>query len=139
ISKVLPCHSCSLLFDIDDYRPQQGRHHLAQTGDGGAQLVTSLDVAAPYLDANPRIPWYTFSQIASNDARATERLREQNPAPAWREFIHLAFWNATGLEAVLSIRMRVEHAALSEQELAFLMDLYPLLEASLQRVRAAES
>lgn len=139
ISKVLPCHSCSLLFDIDGYRPHQGRHHLAEIADGSAQLVTSLDVAAPYLDANPRIPWYTFSQIASNDAQATARLKAQNPAPLWREFIHLAFWNASGLEAVLSIRMRADHAGLSQQELAFLMDLYPLLEASLQRVRAAES
>lgn len=81
ISKALPCHSCSLLFDFDGYRPQQGRHHLAETGDGSARLVTSLEVAAPYLDANPRIPWYTFSQIASQDADATERLRAQNPTP----------------------------------------------------------
>ena len=46
ISKALPCHSCSLLFDIEGYQPQQGRHHLAETRDDGARLVTSLDVAA---------------------------------------------------------------------------------------------
>lgn len=139
ISKALPCHSCSLLFDIDGYQPQQGRHLLAETRDDDARLVTSLDVAAPYLDANPRIRCYTFSQIASQDALAPERLRAQNPAPGWREFIHLAFWDATRLEAVLSIRIRAEHDELSERELAFLMELYPLLDASLQRIRALES
>lgn len=136
VSRALPCHSCSLLFDIDGYRPQQGRHHLADAGDGSARLVTSLDVAAPYLDANPRIPWYTFSQIALGDAHAGERLRAQDPAPGWREFIHLAFWNGTRLEAVLSIRVR---AGLSELERAFLAELYPLLDASLQRVRMLEA
>ena len=138
VSRVLPCHSCSLLFDIDGYQPLQGRHHLAETHDAGACLVTSLDVAAPYLNANPQIPWYTFSQIASQDAHAAERLRAQNPAPGWREFIHLAFWNDARLEAVLSIRIRAERAELSERELSFLMDLYPLLDASLQRVRPLE-
>ncbi|MCA0197665.1 MAG: LuxR C-terminal-related transcriptional regulator [Proteobacteria bacterium] len=139
ISKALPCHSCSLLFDIDDYRPQQGRHHLAELRDDGARLVTSLEVAAPYLDAHPRIPWYTFSQIASQDAHAAERLRAQNPTPGWDEFIHMAFWDQDRLDAVLSIRIRAGHADLSAGELAFLLDLYPLLDASLQRVRALES
>lgn len=138
ISKALPCHSCSLMFDIDGLHPQQGRHHLAETGDGDALPVTSLDVAAPYLNANPQIPWYTFSQIASQDAQAAERLRAQNPTPGWREFIHLAFWDGTRLEAVLSIRIRAGHGELSASELSFLTDLYPLLGASLQRVRMVE-
>lgn len=139
VSRALPCHSCSLLFDIDGHRPHQGHHHLSETGDDGAHLVTSLDVAAPYLDANPQIPWYTFSQIVSQDVHAAERLRLQNPTPGWREFIHLAFWNGTRLDAVLSIRIHTEHDQLSEHQRSFLMELYPLLDASLQRVRSLES
>ncbi len=139
IGKALPCHSFSLLYDIDGYRPQQGRHYLAEARDAGARLVTSLDVAAPYLDANPRIPWYTYSQIASGDGQAEARLRAQDPAPAWRDFVHLAFWGPRSLEAVLSIRLHPSLAELGRRELALLQELYPLLEASLQRIRAAES
>lgn len=139
ISRALPCHSCSLLFDIQGLQPLQGRHHLSESRGDATQLATSLDVAAPYLNANPRIRWYTFSQIASQDALARARLEAQNQAPGWNEFIHLAFWDATQLEAVLSIRIRAERTDLSESELAFLMDLYLLLDASLQRIRSLET
>src|SRR5690606_35744087 len=62
----------------------------------------------------------------------------QDQTPGWNEFIHLAFWDATRLEAVLSIRIRAGHTTLSDGEAAFLMDLYPLLDGSLQRIRALE-
>lgn len=139
VTKVLPCHSCSLMFDIDGYAPQQGHHFLAYAQDDEGLPVTSLDVAAPFLDANPQVRWYTFSQIVSQDALAAARLRAQNPGPGWREFIHMAFWNGRRLEAVLSIRIRAEHTSLSDHELAFLTELYPVLDASLQRVRSLES
>lgn len=138
VPQVLPCHSCSLMFDIDDYEPQQGCHFLAEDKDT-ATPVTSLAVSAPYLAANPKVRWYTFSQIASQDARAAARLQAQDPSPDWHEFIHLAFWNERRLEAVLSIRILAEHRALSHEELAFLGDLYPVLDAGLQRVRSLES
>ncbi|MFT3755623.1 MAG: helix-turn-helix transcriptional regulator [Pseudoxanthomonas sp.] len=139
VCKALPVHSCSLMFDIDGLHPQQGRHYLAEAGDDAILPVTSLDVAAPYLDANPQVPWYTFSQIASQDAQAAQRLHAQNPAPGWREFIHLAFWDGPRLEAVLSLRLRADHGELSPGESSFLMELYPLLGASLQRVQMIES
>ncbi len=135
VTRQLPCHSCSLMFDIDDYEPQQARHFLAEATDA-ALPVTSLAVSAPYLAANPRVRWYTFSQIMSQDALAAARLQAQNPGPGWREFIHLAFWNEQRLEAVLSIRIRANRPQLTKQELAFLTELYPTLEAGLQRVRS---
>ncbi|KRG39665.1 hypothetical protein ARC78_14395 [Stenotrophomonas pictorum JCM 9942] len=139
INTALPCHSCSLLSDIDGYQPQEGRHHLNSAADDGTRLVNSLEVAAPYLDANPLIRSYTFSQIASQDVDAPERLRAQNPTPGWRDFIHLAFWDGTRLEAVLSIRLHIAPEDLGGAELGFLAELYPLLEAGLQRIRALES
>lgn len=138
VTRALPCHSCSLMFDIDGYEPRQGRHFLATAVDE-APPVTSLSVSAPYLAANPRVRRYTYSQIASQDTLAAARLQAQNPGPGWREFIHLAFWNDRRLETVLSIRIRAEHQRLSECELAFLDELYPALDASLQRVRLLET
>lgn len=139
VTKSLPCHSCSLMFGIDDLQPRQGHHHLTERQKGDTPPVTSLDVAAPYLIANPKVRWYTFSQIASRDTLAQARLRNQNPKPGWREFIHLAFWNKTRLEAVLSIRLRADRNDLDNEELIFLTDLYPLLDAGLRRVRKLES
>lgn len=139
ISQNLPLHSCSLMFDIDGLTPNKGWHHQTEARDDKTRLVTSLEVAAPYLDANPRIRWYSFSQIASHDSLATERLKDQNPMPGWRDFIHLAFWNDSRLEVVLSLRLHREHTELTENELTFLADLYPLLDACLQRVQALES
>lgn len=139
VTASLPCHSCSLMFDIDGLQPQQGHHYLTEVRKGDAPPVTSLDVAAPYLIANPKVRWYTFSQIVSQDTLAQARLRNQNPTPGWREFIHLAFWNRKRLEAVLSIRLRAGRNSLNNEELAFLTDLYPILDASLQRVRKLES
>lgn len=139
IGKALPCHSCSLLFDIEGLQPQQGRHHLEAVEDGHIAFATSLDVAAPYLDANPQVPWYTFSQISAQDAHALDRLQAQTPVPsAWREFLHLAFWDGARLDAVLSIRLRAARAHWTETELAVVQELYPLLNAGLRRVRKLE-
>ncbi|MFT4247414.1 MAG: helix-turn-helix transcriptional regulator [Pseudomonas sp.] len=138
VTQALPCHSCSLLSDIHDYQPRQGRHCIAAAVDE-APPATSLAVSAPYLATHPRVRGYTYSQIVSQDPLAAARLQAQNPAPGWREFIHLAFWNEWRLEAVLSIRIRAERAGLSAAELAFLAELYPILDAGLHRVRALES
>lgn len=137
VPQALPCHSCSLMFDIDDYEPRQGCHFLVE--DAAATPVTSLAVSAPYLVANPRVRWYTFSQIALEDPRAAARLHAQDPTRDWREFIHMAFWRERRLEAVLSIRIRADYRDLSRDELAFLGDLYPVLDAGLRRVRSLQS
>lgn len=138
VAQALPCHSCSLMSDIDGYEPRQGRHFIAAAVDE-APPVTSLAVSAPYLAAHPRVRGYTYSQVVSQDALAAARLQAQNPGPGWREFIHLAFWNDGRLDAVLSIRIRAERTRLSAAELAFLAELYPILDAGLQRVRVLES
>lgn len=137
VNQRLPCHSCTLMYDITcGYQPQRSLHFLGETPSGLPPPLRSLDVAAPYLEQNPRIHWYTLSQIASGDAQARQRLRAQNPAPGWHEFVHMAFWGEDGLEAVLSIRMREGHEHISGEHQQFLDELHPLMGASLQRLRS---
>jgi len=136
IEAVLPCHSCSLMYDIEGLRPQRGYHHQADPRLHVSLPVTSLEVAAPFLHKHPRIRCYTFSQIAQHDAQAQARLQAQHPAPGWHEFIHLAFWEGDALEAVLSLRLPDAHTHLGAAEQSRLTELYILLEAGLQRIRA---
>jgi DNA-binding CsgD family transcriptional regulator len=136
IEAVLPCHSCSLMFDIEGFQPQRGHHHQAQPLPDASPPVTSLDVAAPYLHEHPRVRCYTFSQIALHDAQAQARLRAQQPAPGWHEFIHLAFWEDDTLDAVLSLRLPDASTCLGAAEQSRLTELYIMLEAGLQRIRA---
>ena len=137
VSQRLPCHSCTLMYDITcGYQPQRSLHFLGETPSGLPPPLRSLDVAAPYLQQHPRIHWYTLSQIASGDAQARQRLRAQNPAPGWHEFIHMAFWGEDGLEAVLSIRMREGHEQITDGHQQFLDELHPLMAAGLQRLRS---
>lgn len=137
LNQYLPCHSCTLMYDINDtYQPQRSLHFLGASAAGSARPLRSLDVAAPYLQRNPRIDWYTLSQIASTDAQARLRLRAQNPAPGWNEFIHMAFWRDDGLDAVLSIRMHAGQEQITGAHQQFLGELHQLMAAGLQRVRS---
>lgn len=139
VNQSLPCHSCTLMYDITaGYQPQRSLHFLGASAVSGARPLRSLDVAAPYLQRNPRIHWYTLSQIASDDAQAHQRLRAQNPAPGWNEFIHMAFWGDNGLEAVLSIRMRAGQEQITEAHQQFLGELHQLMDAGLQRVQSLQ-
>lgn len=139
VSLALPVHSCSLMFDIDGYEPNQAKHYLVDTCEATGVPVNSLAVSKPYLIANPQVRWYTLSQIVSQDALAGERLLAQDPDPAWKEFIHLAFWRESRLEAVLSIRVQRSVSSLSEAELLFVTNLYAALDAGLHRVHALEA
>lgn len=132
VTTRLACHSCSLLFDIEGLQPRSGLHYLAAPAP---QPVTSLTVAAPFLELNPRVRVYSFSQIASQDRHADARLHAQDPAPQWRDFIHMAFWHDSGLDAVLSIRLSTAQPAPAAEELGFITELHPLVDAALRRIR----
>ena len=137
INQYLPCHSCTLMYDINgSYQPQRSLHFLGASAAGEERPLRSLDVAAPYLQRNPRVDGYTLSQIASTDAHARQRLRAQNPAPGWNEFIHMAFWREQGLDAVLSIRMHAGQEHITDAHQQFLDELHQLMGAGLQRVRS---
>lgn len=135
----IPCHSCSVLHDIDGTAPAQGLHLLADAPGETDLPVTSLEVAAPFLAANPRVRAYTFSQIAAQDSGAGARLRAQNPSPRWREFVHLAFWDGSRLDAVLSIRLLGDGDGPDPRGWRFLEALYPVVDAALARLRRLDS
>lgn len=135
ITAHLPCHSCTLMYEISGgYQPQRSLHHLGSSVGTANEPLLSLDVAAPYLARHPSIDWYTYSQVRLYDRQARQRLLAQKPAPGWREFIHLAFWQDEQLLAIVSIRMRHGHEQLDAEQQQFLSQLHPLVLAGLQRI-----
>lgn len=134
LTSHLPCHSCTLMYEISGYQPQRSLHYLGNSEGLANPPLLSLDVAAPYLARNPSIDWYTYSQIRLHDRQARQRLLAQKPAPGWREFIHLAFWQDEQLLAIISIRMRHGHEQLGPEQQQFLSRLHPLVLAGVQRI-----
>jgi len=138
IASKLPHRSCSLMFNIVNYEPTDARHHVVAPKNADYVPATSLTISGPHLARHPQIKLYTYSQIVSEDPDAERRRLDQEPDPEWNEFIHLAFWNDSRPEAVLSIHWPPEHAYISPEQQAFLEQLHPMIEASLRRVRALE-
>ncbi|MBL8266724.1 helix-turn-helix transcriptional regulator [Steroidobacter sp.] len=132
-------HSCSLMLGIDDYQPVAARHHVQTALQPGYVPATSLTVSRPFLASHPKIQLYTFSQIASEDPHAhARRLAQEAGSDEWCEFVHLAFWNETVPQAVFSIRRSSRQAQFTADELSFLEQIYPAIDAGLYRLRALE-
>lgn len=138
IAKQLPHRSCSLMFNIINYEPTDARHHVVLPRNPDYVPATSLTISGPYLERHPQIKLYTYSQILSEDPDAQRRMLDQEPDPEWNEFIHLAFWNDSRPEAVLSIHRPPEQSQITDAEHAFLEELHPMIEASLRRLRTIE-
>ncbi len=138
IGSTLPHRSCSLFFNIVDFQPTDARHHVLQPRNADYVPATSLTVSGPFLARHPQIRMYTYSDIASEDPDAARRRLVQEPDPEWNEFIHLAFWHDSAPEAVLSIHRPPDFSEVSDEERAFLEQLYPTIEAGLRRLRAVE-
>ena len=139
IESRLPHRSCSLMFNIVDFEPADARHHVVKPRNPDYVPATSLTVSGPFLAKHPLIRLYTYSQIVSEDPDASWRRLAQEPDPEWTEFVHLAFWREQHPEAVLSIHRPPDCPQVSDDERAFLEELYPMVEASLRRLRAVES
>jgi DNA-binding CsgD family transcriptional regulator len=139
VQSTLHHHSCSLMLGINDYEPVAARHHVEQPGRPGYMPATSLAVSRPYLATHPRVQLYTFSQIASEDPQAHERrLAQESGLDEWREFVHLAFWHEGMPQAVFSVRRSARHSRFSADEIRFLEQIYPAIDAGLHRLRALE-
>lgn len=137
--EALPHHSCSLMLGISDFEPRAAKHHVAEAQRLGYTPATSLAVSRPFLAANPQVRLYTYSQILSQDAQAHQRrLAQEEPLEEWVEFAHLAFWNGDRPVAVMSIRRSERQARFSEDELGFLEQAHPMMDAGIFRLRALE-
>lgn len=141
VGRALPYSVCSLFFDIDDFQPRRARHHVLRSRDPDYVPPTSLTVAGPYLAANPDSKLYTFSQISLKDPHILQRRLEQEAQPEWDEFVQLAFWRENRLEAVLGMSWDSAHTPehVTDSGMEFLERLYPVIDASLYRLRALEA
>lgn len=139
LEEALPHHSCSLMLGIDNFQPSTARHHVVQSQRVDYVPATSLAVSRPFLCANPQVPLYTYSQIVSQDPQALQRrIAQDEPLEEWAEFVHLAFWDHTRPMAVMSIRRSSSQPRFSHDELAFLEQIHPVIDAGLYRLRALE-
>ncbi len=139
VASKLPHRSCSLMFNIIDYQPNDARHHVVEPRNPDYVPATSLTISGPFLARHPQIKLYTYSQILSEDPDAHRRALDQEPEPEWNEFVHLAFWHESRPEAVLSIHRPPEQSQITPEEHAFLEQLHPMIEAALRRLRTFET
>jgi DNA-binding CsgD family transcriptional regulator len=139
LQSVLPHHSCSLMLGIVDLEPHEGRHFVAREQEPDNQPVTSLSIARPYLAAHPQVKMYTYTEILHEDPRAHQRrVERERQFRGWNEFVHLAFWNGSHPDAVLSIRRSEEQGDFLPEEREFLASLHPVIDAGLRRLRVFE-
>jgi DNA-binding CsgD family transcriptional regulator len=139
VGTSLPHCACSLFFNIVDFEKMDARHHVSMPRNPNYVPATSLTISGPFLARHPQIKMYTYSQIASEDTDAPRRRLVQEPEPEWNEFIHLAFWHEAAPDAVLSIHRPPERSVVTDEERAFLEQLYPVIEAGLRRLRGVEN
>jgi DNA-binding CsgD family transcriptional regulator len=139
LRSVMPHHSCSLMVGIVDFEPQTGRHHVVNDVDTHNHPVTSLSIARPYLAAHPRVKLYTYTEIVREDPEAhLRRLEREQQFWGWSQFVHLAFWDGSRPDAVLSIRRSEAQGDFLPEEKEFLAELHPMIDAGLRRIRAME-
>jgi DNA-binding CsgD family transcriptional regulator len=82
---------------------------------------------------------YTYTEIASEDPKAGQRrLEREEQFWGWNQFVHLAFWDGERPDAVLSIRRSKEQGDFSTEEREFLVNLHPVIDAGLRRLRIIE-
>lgn len=139
LHSVIPHHSCSLMLGIVDFHPLEGRHHVEVAAEGDNHPVTSLSISRPFLAAHPRVKLYTYTQIAQEDPQACQRrLEREERFWGWNQFVHLAFWDGSRPDAILSIRRSREQGDFGAEEKEFLANLHPMIDAGLRRLRVLE-
>jgi DNA-binding CsgD family transcriptional regulator len=136
LNLVVPHHSCSLLYGIVGPRQLNARHHMPGAR-AERRSVSNLLIVQAFLARHPGIKLYTFSQVLSEDPSAQDRRLAQQSThlDPWDDFVHLAFWDETQPDAVLSVRRGKNEGPFTPGEIATLQSLHPVIEAGLQRLR----
>jgi DNA-binding NarL/FixJ family response regulator len=136
LNALVPHHSCSLLYGIVNPQELNARHKMPGSR-ADRQAVNNLNVVQAFLDRHPQIKHYKFSEVLAEDPSARDRLlAQQGPTTIpWNEFIHLAFWNGSRPDSVLSIRRGSEQGPFTEQETRLIYSFHPIIEAALFRLR----
>lgn len=133
---LVPHHSCSLLYGIVNTHRLNARHHMPGARSE-RRSVSNLNIVRDFLARHPGIQGYTFAQVLAEDPTAHElQLAQQSrKLEAWNDFVHLAFWDGSRPDAVLSVRRSRTQGPFTRDETALLFSLHPVIEAGLLRLR----
>lgn len=136
LDQLIPHHSCSLLYGIVNTHRLNARHHMTGAR-ADRRSVSNLSIVQAFLARHPGIKLYTFSEVLSEDPSAHDRrLAQQSPnLDPWDDFVHLAFWDGTRPDAILSVRRNHTQGPFTAKERNLLESLHPVIEAGLQRLR----
>lgn len=133
---LVPHHSCSLLYGIANTHRLNARHHMPGAR-AERRSVANLNIVRDFLARHPGIKGYTFAQVLAEDPTAHERqlAQQSRRLEAWNDFVHLAFWDGSRPDAVLSVRRGRTQGPFTRDETALLFSLHSVIEAGLQRLR----
>jgi DNA-binding CsgD family transcriptional regulator len=136
LDQLVPHHSCSLLYGIVNCHRLNARHHMTGAR-ADRRSVSNLSIVQAFLERHPGIKLYSFSEVLREDPSAHDRrLAQQSPdLDPWDDFMHLAFWDGTRPDAILSVRRGRSQGPFTADERALLESLHPVIEAGLQRLR----
>jgi DNA-binding CsgD family transcriptional regulator len=134
---ILPYHSCSLMLGIVGVRPSVARTHLPGEPSPDLRPISTMPATSYFLARHPRVKVYTFRQVFTEAPLDHRRRLEEDQASLgnWTEFVHLAFWDGSRPDAVLSIRRGPAQGDFSPQEVLALERLHPIIDAALHRLR----
>ncbi len=136
LDQLIPHHSCSLLYGIVNPHRLNARHHMTGAR-ADRRSISNLSIVREYLARHPGIKRYTFSEVLSEDPSAQDRrLAQQSPnLDPWDDFVHLAFWDDSRPDAILSVRRGRSQGPFTAEEIGLLDSLHPVIEAGLHRLR----
>ena len=96
-----------------------------------------LNPYSPYIEANPGIPMYRFSDITGpvTHFRKTEFYRRFAKVEGWDKGLSGMFWDGKDMRAMFSLYRGTRQKEFSDAEMAHLRELMPLIEVAMTRVQ----